>query len=283
MVHKVHLAIGLYDELDVSGLDDDRELVIVRRPDARRQRADLCPVRCSLGIGRQGRVQLNRALDIDHLVPSPGHGSRSAVVGRAVHQRDRLPAGIVRNVDPVPVRAVRASEEVCWIGRLEQRIGVRTGRTHTHCHTRCLDVENSIAEDCRELVSMLSDTAVLDAKIETTKKEIDEIVAGNNRLIRGYAVSGDDNASFDAQTADYDARFKKADAHLRKLKKEREDCLSRSSAISEFIETMLEQPLVLEKWDEQLWCQMMEKAVISSDGTVTFTFRGENSITVRIE
>ncbi len=46
------------------------------------------------------------------------------------------------------------------------------------------------------------------------------------------------------------------------------------------INTMLEQPLVLDQWDDQLWCLMTEKAVISSDGTVTFTFRGGNSITV---
>ena len=46
---------------------------------------------------------------------------------------------------------------------------------------------------------------------------------------------------------------------------------------------MLEQPLVLEQWDEQLWCQLIQKAVVSSDGTVTFTFLGENSIQVKNE
>ena len=142
---------------------------------------------------------------------------------------------------------------------------------------------DSIAEDCRELVSILGDTAELDAKIESTQKEIDRIVAENSRLIRSFAADGEENASFESQATEYDAQFNKAQALLDKLKKEREERLNRCNAVQEFIRTMLEQPLVLEKWDEQLWCQMTQKAVISSDGTVTFTFRGENSITVRIE
>ena len=120
------------------------------------------------------------------------------------------------------------------------------------------------------------------AKIESTQKEIDRIVAENARLIRGFAAGGDDNTSYETRTAEYDAQFNKAQARLGKLKSEREDRLRRSNAVQEFIKAMLKQPLVLEQWDEQLWCQLIQKAVISSDGTVTFTFRGENSITVII-
>lgn len=142
---------------------------------------------------------------------------------------------------------------------------------------------DSVAEDCRELITILSDTKELDKKIESTQKEIDEIAAKNAKLIRDFAADGDDSAAFEAKAAEYSAQFKKAEARLGKLKKEREDRLSRSNAVSEFIHTMLKQPLVLEKWDEQLWCQLTEKAVVSSDGTVTFTFLGENSIQVKIE
>ena len=142
---------------------------------------------------------------------------------------------------------------------------------------------DSIAEDCRELVSILDDTTDLDAKIESTQKEIDRIVAENTRLIRGFAAGGDDSASYETRAAEYDAQFNKTQMRLGKLKSEREDRLRRSNAVQEFIKAMLKQPLVLEQWDEQLWCQLIQKAVVSSDGTVTFTFRGENSIQVKIE
>ena len=45
----------------------------------------------------------------------------------------------------------------------------------------------------------------------------------------------------------------------------------------------LKQPLVLEQWDDQLWNLLVLKAVVSTDGTVVFTFKGENTITVRVE
>lgn len=42
------------------------------------------------------------------------------------------------------------------------------------------------------------------------------------------------------------------------------------------------QPLVLEQWDDQLWNLLVSKAVVSIDGVVAFTFKGENTITVRL-
>ena len=61
------------------------------------------------------------------------------------------------------------------------------------------------------------------------------------------------------------------------------DSIARSRSITAFAEGLLKQPLVLEQWDDQLWNLLVLKAVVSTDGTVVFTFKGENTITVRIE
>ena len=138
----------------------------------------------------------------------------------------------------------------------------------------------SIAEDCRVMADMLGNTASLDEKIEATQKEIDEVVALNNAHIRGYAATGERN---DEKAAEYDERFKKAETRLMKLKAEREERIARSKAIHAFIENMLKQPLVLDTWQDQLWNMLVQKAVVSADGTVAFTFSGETTITVRSE
>ena len=80
----------------------------------------------------------------------------------------------------------------------------------------------------------------------------------------------------------YDERFKKADARLSKLRAERKEHLARSRSIIAFAEGLLMQPLVLEQWDDQLWNLLVSKAVVSIDGVVAFTFKGENTITVRL-
>lgn len=142
---------------------------------------------------------------------------------------------------------------------------------------------DAVAEDCRVLAEMLGDTTALDEKISATQKEIDEVVALNNTFIRSRAVTGANKEEFSKKAAEYDERFKKAGARLGKLQAERQERLNRSRAITSFIDTLLQQPLVLEQWDDQLWNLLVQKTVVSADGTVEFIFRGENKITVRID
>ena len=141
----------------------------------------------------------------------------------------------------------------------------------------------SIAEDCRVMVDLLGDTNALDEKIDTTQKEIDEVVALNNAHIRTYAATGADKIAFEQKAAEYDSRFKKAEARLAKLKTERNERLARSRMIEGFIDEMLSAPLVLTEWQDQLWNMLVQKVVVSADGTVAFTFKGEKTITVRVE
>ena len=94
-------------------------------------------------------------------------------------------------------------------------------------------------------------------------------------------MSGMEKEAFEKKTREYDERFKRAESRLEKLKADRQSHISRSSAINEFIKAMMEQPLVLNEWQDQLWNLFVQKAVIQSDGTVEFTFKGENTITVR--
>ena len=141
----------------------------------------------------------------------------------------------------------------------------------------------SIAEDCRVMVDLLGDTNALDEKIDTTQKEIDEVVALNNAHIRTYAATGADKIAFEQKAAEYDSRFKKAEARLAKLKTERNERLARSRMIEGFIDEMLNAPLVLTEWQDQLWNMLVQKVVVSADGTVAFTFKGEKTISVRVE
>ena len=141
----------------------------------------------------------------------------------------------------------------------------------------------SIAEDCRVMADMLGDTKALDEKIDMTQKEIDEVVALNSSHIRTYAATGADKEKYEQKAAEYDSRFKKAEARLGKLKAERDERLARSRMIEGFIDEMLNAPLILTEWQDQLWNMLVQKAVISADGTVAFTFKGEKTITVRVE
>ncbi len=141
----------------------------------------------------------------------------------------------------------------------------------------------AVAEDCRVLADLLGDTKALDEKIDTTQKEIDEVIALNNAHVRTYAATGAEKDIFEQKAAEYDSRFKKAEARLTKLKAERDEHSARSRMIECFIDEMLNAPLILTEWQDQLWNMLVQKAVVSADGTVAFTFKGETTITVRME
>lgn len=59
--------------------------------------------------------------------------------------------------------------------------------------------------------------------------------------------------------------------------------MARKQAVERFIEDLLKQPLVLEQWDDQLWNLLVQKMIVSGDGTVVFEFKGENRIAVKMD
>ena len=50
-----------------------------------------------------------------------------------------------------------------------------------------------------------------------------------------------------------------------------------------FADALMEQPLILTEWQDCLWNLLVQKAVVQADGTVEFTFKGENKVTVGMD
>ncbi len=141
----------------------------------------------------------------------------------------------------------------------------------------------AVAEDCKTVATMLADTATLDRKIQAAKKEMDDVIALSSAYIHSHNADGEHMEEFEQQTAAYDEQYQKIGAKLNRLQSEKQERLFRSKAIMRFIDDMLERPLILEKWEDQPWNLLVNQAVVSENGSVTFTFRGENRITVRTE
>ncbi len=109
------------------------------------------------------------------------------------------------------------------------------------------------------------------------------MVTLNKELIITQAAKGTDRAEFNRKATEYDERFRKAEAKLDRLQADKKRNLARCAEVRSFVNAIMEQPLVLEEWDEQLWKIMVSQTTVHSDGRVVFTFRGENTITVRTD
>ena len=149
----------------------------------------------------------------------------------------------------------------------------------------------SVIQDCETLLAMLEDTTALDAKIAATQKEMDTVVAMNKALIREHAVTGMEQAAFDKKVADYDERFRKADAKVNRLKAEKQARQMRVCGVKRYVEnlrglaergeTERGEAGPIEVWNEQAWRLLVTQVTVHNDGSAEFLFRGENRITVK--
>lgn len=75
-------------------------------------------------------------------------------------------------------------------------------------------------------------------------------------------------------------RYERAAAKLAELKTERAKIEERDRKIQIFIEMLKTQPLILEKWDAQLWNVLLEKATVFKDGSILFEFKNSYTVTI---
>lgn len=150
-----------------------------------------------------------------------------------------------------------------------------------------LGSRETILADCEMVATALGDCTEIDKKIAAVTAERDEVVALNKTLITTQAsrqgMTPDVLEAYDAKHAEYEERYHKAAEKLDRLLAEREQRLGRQKAIRLFNDSLREQPLVLTEWDPEVWCLLVNKVTVSRDGTLVFSFKGENEITVRAE
>ena len=78
-------------------------------------------------------------------------------------------------------------------------------------------------------------------------------------------------------------RYEKAVARLQKATAERESKMQRDRELRIFIDSIKEQSLVLETWDEGLWISLLETATVQADNRITFRFKNGTEIEVGVE
>ena len=78
-------------------------------------------------------------------------------------------------------------------------------------------------------------------------------------------------------------RYERAAAKLAELKTERAKIEERDRKIQIFIEMLKTQPLILDKWDAQVWNVLLEKATVFRDDTILFEFKNNYIVTITSE
>lgn len=149
-------------------------------------------------------------------------------------------------------------------------------------YNRLMESRESVVSDCELMRRALSDCTALDAEIDRLTEEITVVAELVKTCVKENAASAQSQADY---TKKYDAlvkRYEKATKRVDELSAERTRKQDRDRELRLFIESIKEQPLVLEVWNERLWVGLLEKATVFRDGRMVFEFKNGTEIEVEL-
>ena len=149
-------------------------------------------------------------------------------------------------------------------------------------YNRLMGIRDSVVRDCELMRAVLSDCTVLDAEIDRLTEEIIVVAELVKTCVKENASAAQSQEDY---TKKYDAlvkRYEKATKRVDELSAERTQKQDRDRELWLFIQSIKEQPLVLEEWNERLWVGLLDKATVFHDGRMVFEFKNGTEIEVEL-
>ena len=137
-----------------------------------------------------------------------------------------------------------------------------------------------VIEDCELLRKALVDFTGLDAEIEKEYEEVEVIAELVKSLVKENASTPQSQDEYIKKYESLSNKYEEEYRKLENLQKDKELRISKDKAMEVFIVNLKNQPLVVDEWDERLWCLMIEKAVVGRDGSIKFVFYNVTEITI---
>ena len=137
-----------------------------------------------------------------------------------------------------------------------------------------------VIEDCEMMRRTLIDFTKLDSQIEKQTGKIEVIAKLVRSLVKENASTPQSQDEYIKKYKSLSNKYEEEYRKLENLQKDKELRISKDKAMEVFIVNLKNQPLVVDEWDERLWCLMIEKAVVGRDGSIKFVFYNVTEITI---
>jgi len=149
-------------------------------------------------------------------------------------------------------------------------------------YNHLMENRNGIISDCELMRQTLSDCTALDTEIDRLTEEIEVVAEMVKACVKENASAAQSQEEY---TKKYNAlvkRYEKANKRVDEMNAKRTRKQDRDRELRLFIESIKEQPLVLEVWNERLWVGLLEKAMVFHDGRMVFEFKNGTGIEVEL-
>lgn len=143
-------------------------------------------------------------------------------------------------------------------------------------------IENreQLIEDCKEMIQILDNTDELKTRLESLNQKAADIIILVENLIKQNSTEALNQDDFQKKYDSYDFEHKKIVNEIYTTELEIEKKKVQSKYLQAFIDDLNERPNILEAYDEDVWCYLVDKAVVNRDKSITFKFRNGKEIKI---
>ena len=135
-----------------------------------------------------------------------------------------------------------------------------------------IEQKDEIIRICEDTMRERCDTTEITATLEKLRTELEVVAEMMQRQITLNAQVALDQAEYQRQFTEYEARYNETKAQIISLEKERDARAAKRGMVLQYIETLREESLVA-VFDERLWYGTVEQVRVKPDGMLRFVFK----------
>lgn len=140
-----------------------------------------------------------------------------------------------------------------------------------------------IIQACEEMRFIVCGCTDLDAEIDALNEEIQIVSELVSQCIKENSSTQQSQEEYNKKYNRLVKRYEKASSRLKKVTADRNARIQRDREIRIFIESLKQQPLIVEAWDETLWISLLDTATVYVGGSIKFLFKNGTEIKVPLD
>lgn len=130
-----------------------------------------------------------------------------------------------------------------------------------------------VIEDAKVMLEVVDKQQELNEEIDNLNQELEIVIGLAKKLIDDNATKILDQNAVNKKLQNYDKKQKNIMENLKVAQAKLRDNRVKVKSIEYFIKDIQNQPSSLEKWSNDLWCYMIDKAIVEHTGKIRFIFR----------
>ena len=142
--------------------------------------------------------------------------------------------------------------------------------------------KGSVIEDMNIGIDVLSDNSKIDNRIAALNIKLESILAIFNKMIKDNSETAQDQDEYQKQWSILKEQYDTLEKEVIDLQQEKKDKAALISRINVFKKALQDGGSTIEEFSSKLWTMLVEKVIVSDDGTLEFHYYSRYKNTVRM-